>query len=356
MAADRKGKEAKPRILLLDDDQEFLEVYEELLRSLPSAPEVRTTATGSRALAILDSERISLLLCDLKMPKMDGLQVLSIVRRKFPKLRTVVLTALHDEQFRSRAYALGVDMYWQKPSSQQETRMFLECMESLLGRDQEGGFRGVQSKSLVDILQLECLSHSSSVLKITHSSTVGKIWIENGEVMDAEVEDLRGEAAFHRILAWKTGGFESLPPEPHRQRTIEKSCNALLLEVAQAMDESKASQTSLVYKSPFSRLDKQEGLEFAVLTRLEDSEPVASRGLEEPGQMAEWARSALNRFRVLGDLLNIGDVQFIDAQGTQRRIGLGQCADSELCLGWKSELPAVEVREQTKTILKTWGS
>ncbi len=356
MVADKKGKDTSGRILLLDDDQEFLELYQDLLGELPSKPEVRTTNTGSRALAILDSEPVRLFLCDLKMPKMDGLQVLSIVRRKFPKLRTVVLTSLHDEQFRSRAYALGVDMYWQKPSSQQETKMFLECMESLLGRDHDTGFRGMQSKSLVDIIQLECLSQSSSVLKITHSATVGKIWMEHGELVDAEVEDLRGEAAFHRILAWKTGGFESLPPEPQRERTIEKSCNALLLEVAQAIDESAASQTSLLSRSPFARLEKEEGLDFAVLTRTEDSEPLACRGLEEPSRMAEWTREALNRFRTLGDTLNIGNIQFIDAQGTQRNIGLGQCSESELCLGWKLDLPAIEVRERTRRILTTWGS
>jgi len=356
MAADKRAKDKKSVILLLDDDQEFLELYDDLLSELPSRPEVRTASAGSRALAILDSEPIRLFLCDLKMPKMDGLQVLSIVRRKFPKLRTVVLTSLHDEQFRSRAYALGVDMYWQKPSSQQETRLFLECMESLLGRDHDTGFRGVQSKSLVDIIQMECLSQSSSVLKITHGITVGKIWIQHGELLDAEVEDLRGEAAFHRILAWKTGGFETQPPEPHRERTIEKSCNALLLEVAQTIDESAANQTSHFDRSPFIRLEKEENLEFAVLTRTEEADPVASRGLEEPRRMAEWTRETLNRFRLLGDTLNIGDVRFVDAQGSGRNIGLGQCAESELCLGWSTEVSALDVREKTRRILSSWGS
>jgi YesN/AraC family two-component response regulator len=36
------------------------------------------------------------------MPKLDGLPVLSIVRRRHPELRTVVLTSVVDEQFRSR--------------------------------------------------------------------------------------------------------------------------------------------------------------------------------------------------------------------------------------------------------------
>lgn len=346
----------RPKILLLDDDQEFLEVYEDLLAALPSKPDVRTTTAGSRALAILDSEPIRLFLCDLKMPKMDGLQVLTIVRRKFPKLRIVVLTSLHDEQFRSRAYALGVDMYWQKPASQVETKMFLECMESLLGRDMESGFRGIQSKSLVDIIQLECLSRSSSVLKITHGSTFGKVWIEQGEVVDAEVEDLRGEAAFHRILAWKTGGFETLPPEPNRERTIECSISALLLEVAQAADEIAAAPGPVVYQSPFSQLEGQEGLEFAVLLRQGDHEPVAARGLEEPADLGNWVRETLTRFRALGDSLHLGEVQLLDAQGPQHNLGLGYCDDCELCLGWEQSLGASDVRERTRKILSSWGS
>src|SRR5438552_11301017 len=143
--------EARHKVLIVDDDADWLDVCREMLSQLPSKPEIRTVGAGARAIALLESEPFRLLICDLKMPKMDGLQVLSIVRRKYPQLRTVVLTSLMDEQFRSRVYALGVDLFWQKPSSEPEINMFLECLESLLGRETEVGFRGVQSKSLVDI-------------------------------------------------------------------------------------------------------------------------------------------------------------------------------------------------------------
>ncbi len=43
---------------------------------------------------MLEAEPYTLLVCDLNMPKMDGLQVLSIVRRKFPDLRTIVLISV----------------------------------------------------------------------------------------------------------------------------------------------------------------------------------------------------------------------------------------------------------------------
>src|SRR6266576_2270269 len=231
--------ETRHKILLLDDDPDLLVMYKEILAEMTIRPEVHTAQAGSRAMAMLEAEPFHLLICDLKMPKMDGLQVLSIVRRKYPHLRTVVLTSVADEQFRSRVYALGVDLFWNKPGTDQEIKMFLECLESLLGRESAGGFRGIQSKSLVDIIQLECITHSASVLRITNGPLIGKIWIQDGELIDAEAGELTGEAAFQGILSWRTGVFETLPAEPTRNRTINKSYNALLLESAQAFDESQ---------------------------------------------------------------------------------------------------------------------
>src|SRR4051812_30823044 len=172
------------KILLVDDDQDLLDLYKEILTQLSTKPEIFTSTTGARAMAMLEADPFTLLICDLNMPKMDGLQVLSIVRRKYPDLRTVVLTSVMDEQFRSRVYSLGVDLFWQKPGSGAEIKQFLECLESLLGRETQTGFRGVQSKSLVDIIQLECISQNSTTLKITNGPLMGRIWIENGNVID----------------------------------------------------------------------------------------------------------------------------------------------------------------------------
>src|ERR1700716_4072628 len=94
------------KILLLDDDPELLETFQLLLSRLPSSPEIHTANNGPRAMAMMEAEPYRLLICDLRMPKMDGLQGLSIVRRKHPELRTVAMTGMQDEQFRSRAYGL----------------------------------------------------------------------------------------------------------------------------------------------------------------------------------------------------------------------------------------------------------
>ncbi|MEI9961906.1 MAG: response regulator [Limisphaerales bacterium] len=180
--------ETHHKILMLDDDSDWLDVCREFLAQLPSKPEVRTVSTGTRALALLDSQPFRLLICDLKMPRMDGLQVMAIVRRRFPDLRTVVLTGLEDEEFRSRAYALGVDLFWLKPEMQRNTQTFLDCIESLLGRTGDTGFRGIQRKSLMDIVQMECASKSSSVVRVTAGARVARLWIKEGELIDAEAK------------------------------------------------------------------------------------------------------------------------------------------------------------------------
>src|SRR5579862_4795404 len=140
--------EPRHKLLLLDDDEQMLEMYQELLRNLPSQPEVTVSSSGARAIALLESEPFTLLITDLRMPKMDGLQVLAIVRRKFPDLRIIVLTGVLDEEYRSRAYAQGVELFWQKPTCAEEIKLFQDCVESLLDRHwkHEAGFRGMQSK------------------------------------------------------------------------------------------------------------------------------------------------------------------------------------------------------------------
>ena len=351
---------ARHRLLLLDDDPKLLDTYQHVLENLPSQPEIHTAISGPRAMAMLESEQFRLLICDLKMPKMDGLQVLSIVRRKYPQLRTVALTSVHDEQYRSRAYALGVDLFWHKPTNEQEIKMFLECIESLLGRERENGFRGVQSKSLVDIIQLECISQSSSVLRITNGPFSGKIWIQDGEIIDSEADELKGEPAFQRILSWKAGSFETLPADPSRPRTINKSYNGLLLETAQAIDEQASGVSSngdtAHVPSPLAKLSQVEGIEFVLAMKPGESNDQVARGLENPERMAAWAKANLERFKQLGDRLHVGPVGQLEGYGPQRHVSLTTHADTDFCLGWKHTMNATQVREMTKKVLTLWAS
>jgi CheY-like chemotaxis protein len=348
----------RPKILLLDDDQDLLDLYREILTQLPSHPEIFTSATGPRAIAMLEAEPFTLMVCDLNMPKMDGLQVLSIVRRKFPDLRTVVLTSVLDEQFRSRVYGLGVDLFWQKPGSGEEIKQFLACVESLLGREAMAGFRGVQSKSLVDIIQLECLSQNSTVLKITNGPLAGRIWIQNGEVIHAATDELAGEAAFHRILSWKAGNFESLPAEPNRPQTIFNSYQGLLLETAQAQDEanSKSAAPAGDSNSPLGTLGKIPGVEFVLVLRPGAGNTFDSYGLGNAEPTADWGRHTLAQFRALGERLQAGPLQQVEGMGPRRNMVMSPHQKGDFCVGWAHNLSVGQMQESMKKLLALWVS
>ena len=357
----------RPKILLLDDDQDLLEVYREMLGNLPRNPEVRVAASGARAIALLESEVFSLLISDLNMPKMDGLQVLTVVRRKFPQLRTAVMTSLVDTQFRTRAYAMGIDLFLEKPNTPQEISLFLDCVDSLLDRNEaDAGFRGVQSKSLMDIIQLESLSHSSAVLKITNGSLVARIWFQHGEIVDAEAPEVRGEPAVRKILSWKTGAFEILPAELGRPRTVRTSVQGLLLESAQAIDEAQANGSTAsepeasapgdaAPESPLAALAKFEGVEF-VITLNEEAGKAESWSVENPQRLADWLRETTRRFQSLGESLHAGELTQFEGFTTQNHVVVVPRGQATLCAGFDRSPGADAVRETAEKMAALWVS
>ena len=357
-----------PKILLLDDDQDLLELYREMLGRLPSKPAIYTAASGARAIALLEAESFSLLISDLNMPRMDGLQVLTIVRRKFPHLRTAVMTSVADPQFRARAYSMGIDLFLEKPNTSQEVGFFLDCIESLIGKDVDSGFRGVQSKSLVDIIQLECLSQSSSTLKITNGPQNGRIWFLNGDVIDAEAQGLRAEEAFRKILSWRTGAFEILPVESERERTIFSSYQGLLLESAQALDEAQAELAPEAEpsvegageeiprsESPLTALARFNGVEF-VLTVGAAGQNLDSYGVENPEHIAGWVHQTAQRWRALGEQLGAGQLNQMEGNGAQFALGIVSHQGQELCVGFSRSLSQDLVRETLAKIVTAWAS
>lgn len=355
------------KILLLDDEQDLLDLYKDVLSQTASQPEIHTANTGARAIALLESEPFTMLISDLRMPKMDGLQVLSIVRRKFPQIRIVVMTAVVDEQYRSRAYAMGIDLFWEKPRTSEEIALFRDCVESLLGQQEvaAGGFRGIQSKSLVDLIQLECLSHSSSVLKISKGSKQGNIWINNGEVIDAATLNQGGEAAFKEILSWRNGSFEILPAEADHPRVITASYQGLLLDFAQSYDENKVSEssaqtaacdTTFLTRSPLAALSRVDGVEFVMTVPSDENVAADSWGLENASPVAAWTRQTQKRLRELGEKLQAGDLKQVEGLGLQRHVGIASRGDTELCVGFRRNLSAEQLYETLKNISVKWAS
>jgi CheY-like chemotaxis protein len=352
--------ETPHKILMLDDDADWLDISRDFLAQLPSQPEVRTVSSGTRALTMLEAQPFRLFICDLKMPRMDGLQVLAIVRRRFPDLCTVVLTGLQDDEFRSRAYALGVDLFWIKGDMQQNPQMFLDCLESLLGRENAEGFRGIQSKGLVDIIRMECLSRNTSALRIKSGQLTAQLWIENGELVDVEAEGADGEEAFRRILKWKSGAFENLPADPGRTRSITKSLDALLLEAAQTDDRGAGPDPDkqAEHEQFVNRLTAlaYEGAEFVVSVPSSKSAEAQSWAIQDAKKLVSWVRHVEKAAQVIGDSLSAGPLTHVAAHSLETQLVLLPQDGKTFVTGWPPDANAGRLFEQTKKLATTWDS
>lgn len=345
----------RQKILILDDEHDILEIYQEILARLPSQPEIHTADAGPRALALLESALFNLLLVDLRMPTMDGFQVLAIVRRKFPTLRVVVMTGAEDEQFRARAYAMGIDLYMEKPKTGKEIINFVDCIESMLEKEETGGFRGVQSKTLVDIIQLECLTQSSAILKIASAAGEGRIWIQKGEIIDAATGDLLGKDAFLAMLSWRAGSFEILPSDVPRPRTIFSSYENLLMETAQTMDEAKAEEHPGGESNSLAGFSRYKGVQFVVAVESADKSKFEHWGAENADQMAAWIHDTARAMRTLTERLESGQLEQIEALGPQRHIAVISSDVQDLGVGFTRSATLPHIRETMKQIEVKWA-
>jgi CheY-like chemotaxis protein len=347
---------ARQKILILDDEQDLLEIYQEILARLPSQPEIRTASNGHDAIQMLENEPFALLLVDLNMPQMDGFQVLAIVRRRFPTLRTVVMTGATEEDLRARAYRVGVDLFLEKPKTGREIIFFVDCIESMLERESQGGFRGVQSKTLLDIIQLECLTQNTCVLKITSAMGEGRIWIQKGEIIDAAVEDKSGKPAIVEMLAWKAGNFEVLPYGLPRPRTIHLNYESLLMETAQSMDE--AEQGEAEHTTPESILagfSRFTGVQFTMAVDVDDGKKFEQCGCDDPALLSEWIIRTAQAFKTLGSKMQAGELHDIEALGLQRHLSVLSSDDEILGIGFTRALGLGQIRETLKQIEAKWA-
>jgi two-component system, OmpR family, KDP operon response regulator KdpE len=106
---------SRHRILLVDDDQRILHFSR--LKLMASGYEVVTAMTGQGALTMIESQKPDILVLDLKMPGMGGLEVLRVLRR-FSRIPVIVVSGA--EELAEQALSLGANAYMAKPFNPDE--------------------------------------------------------------------------------------------------------------------------------------------------------------------------------------------------------------------------------------------
>jgi CheY-like chemotaxis protein len=346
---------AAQKILLVDDEQDFLDFYLEVLAKLPSRPEIQACKSGEQALALLATQPFALLICDLQMPHMDGLELVSLVRRGYPKLRIVAVTALLDQPYRARAYALGVDLFWQKPTNNFEIRVFLDCIESLLGRADGQPQTGIRNRSIQEVLRWECMAERSSKVKLFTRRGEGTVWIEHGEIIDAVVGALSGKEALWDVLSCGTAEYQALPLEP-RPRTIYEPYRTLLSAPPVGQQESPPIPVQGKPEPVKAEPAPAQAQPAPPLPPAVTPFPEIPAELSGTGQLATWMVKSTRAFRILGEQLSAGRLKQLEGLGPDRHVTVSVNGDLTVCAGFHRSADVDQVRKTLQQIVQKWSS
>lgn len=224
----------KKRVLIVDDEEDLTWTLNRKLSKDKDKFELLIASNGREALDLLSQVPIDVVVSDIRMPEINGLDLLMEIKKRYPQTKVIIMTAYGSPEIRSRAIQGGCLYYIEKPFEINELRSLI--LDAL---NEKEGFKGTVSDfQLPDIIQLNCLGRLTSALIINHEGEEGIIYFKNGEIVHAETRDEEGEKAFYQMMAWRGGDFSVKRLMRPPKETIFKSWQNLLLEGLRLADEA----------------------------------------------------------------------------------------------------------------------
>lgn len=225
----------EPPCILLVDDEEAL-VWSVSNRVVKTRPDytVLPVTEAKAALRVITARHVDLLVTDIRMPGMNGLELIMAARRIQRALPVIVMTAYPTADLPMDAALRRSIDYLQKPF---EFDRFFAMVEDALERQSLGFSGAISVQTLPDIVQLYALSNATGALWVRRRGAEGRIWFEHGAVAHAVTGDTIGEEAFHTIVSWSGGEFSMAPGETAPQRSIRASWTELLMESCKRLDD-----------------------------------------------------------------------------------------------------------------------
>ena len=170
------------RILVVDDDDNLRWVLQTQLEQMGYA--VITAADGPTALGLIDKEPPALVLTDLKMPGMSGMELLEQIRRDYPEIPVLIITAFGTIQSAVQAMRSGAYDYLTKPIDYDELgiavsrvlehfRLVQEVRSLRASLDRKYGFENIigHSEALLSVLDTAVRAAQSNSTILIHAET-----------------------------------------------------------------------------------------------------------------------------------------------------------------------------------------
>jgi CheY-like chemotaxis protein len=222
------------KVLIVDDDQEMLLSIEEGLSKYDDTFSITTAEDGLGAVDELKNSTISLVVTDLKMPKMDGFSLLSHIMEHYPEIPVIIITGYSTSEMEKLAREGGAIGYIAKPFMIDD---LAKRIITTLRKEADGGT--LHSVSSGIFLQLMEMEEKTCTVRLVEKSSgkQGILFFLDGQLLDARCDSLRGEAAAYEIFSWDDVSLSIQNACPQRERRIHRDLQAILLDAMRLKDE-----------------------------------------------------------------------------------------------------------------------
>lgn len=225
------------RVLVVDDEEDLTWSISKHLAKDKDKYQLIAVNNGRAALEALSQFPVDLVISDIRMPEISGLDLLLKIRESYPHTKVIIMTAYGSSDVQDEANKRGCFKYIEKPFDFQELRQLIQN-----AIEEKKGFEGrISDFQLSDLIQMNCLGRLTNALQVQKHVQKGVIYFEDGNIVHASLDDHEGEEAFYEILSWEGGSFSVEKGARSPKESVFKGWQTLLLEGLRRADERRNS-------------------------------------------------------------------------------------------------------------------
>jgi len=362
------NKVAQYSILIAEGDPDIIQYLSGTL--LANGFDTSSTSSGANALELYKKNSPDLVVADLSISELDGLELLEALRTYDPNARVILTTASASKEMFARGFRLGALDILEKPL---EPEFLISKIRELLAREDRALEGNLQMMSLASIIQINCEERNQAQITLNHLGQDGTIFFKDGEMIHAESAGLTGEEAVYSLLPWEHGSFQLKMGVEPRLRTINKPWSGVLLEGMRRIDEATAGgspdwddgdegtpekdleQPNQLQERIVKALGNIREVESVVICSA-DGTILAQDKSKDPQRDAALGGMIIEQAELIGGFLECGEFQRAILTGSKNRFYIQQKDENMLNLNLSKRSSAETVFESVETIHKRYQS
>ena len=237
------------KVLIVDDDAATVQTLKEGLMRYDDTFAVITAQDGLEAVQRLKEHTVSIVVTDLKMPRMDGFSLLAHIMEHYPEIPVIIITGFSTPAMERAAWEGGAVGYISKPFMIND---LAKKIITTLRREADGGT--LHSISSGMFLQLVEMEEKTCTIRVVSKSSgrQGVLFFSRGELLDARADGLRGEEAAYEIFSWEEVSMSIQNACQQKEKHIHRDLQAVLIEAARLKDERRSQS-----KAPAGRATRK---------------------------------------------------------------------------------------------------